>query len=67
MTPVLIVALVSAWLVLSATVCVAVCVMSSRFTAREERRAQVNPRPARTWGTPYPGESGSSPEHAKSL
>jgi hypothetical protein len=67
MTPVLIVAIVSGWFVLSALVCVAVCVMSARFTAREERRAQVNPRPMRAWAVPQPRESGSSPEHANSL
>ena len=66
MTPLLVVSLVLAWFVLSAGVCLAVCVMSSRFTAREERRTETG-----LWSGgarhmhALTRDSGRSPEHSK--
>ena len=66
MTPLLLVSLILAWFVLSAGVCLAVCVMSSRFTAKEERRSEMGswPSGARR-ATTLARESGPRPEHAK--
>ena len=60
MTPLLIVSIVLAWFALSVGICVAVCVMSSRFTAREERRADFGSGVRRT--PLLVRESGPSPE-----
>jgi hypothetical protein len=68
MTPLLlIVVIVMGWFVLSAVICVAICVLSSRFTAREEGRATLDPRPLQLWGAPQRQDGGARPEHAKSL
>lgn len=63
MTPLLVVVILLSWFALAVVVCLAVCVMSSRFTAREERRVESGSGVRRT--PALLRESGPSPERVR--